>query len=205
MKKKIICIGIISMFLLTGVTVVSAVEIETITTSSSSTIDEIDIQLTVKNLEARYDHDTKEFTGYYCSVNIKNVGTKTLRKDQYGNFEVMYSAEHNGEEFMSRTFNTWKHHLIGDTLEPDEKIGWTLNFVNFDGDHAPAPPKSLLKISIDPNNLIPETDDDTNNNWECIGPDVKLVNRFFKGYLQFNWFNKISFLQTLLKRFSFLN
>ena len=181
MNKKIISIGIVAIFLLAVLSAASsaigtkAEKIEKVKSDG-----EIDLQLTVKNLHGRWIRKFlwfKEWIGYSATVYIKNIGTMSLEMSDYPDLEVRYTAEYEGEEVCNYTFNAWGQGEID--LEPGEDIGWTIVFRDMEYPYDYAPPGSTLKVVVDPNNLIPETDDYDNNYWSEVGPlSVNPVNLF---------------------------
>ena len=129
MNKKIISIGIVTIFLLISLSAFSAIgmkeeklELETRTEK------EVDLQLTVENLQADFfgRFIFRKFEGYICIILIKNIGTAPMKKSDYPNFEIRYTAEYEGKEVYNRTFGSWDARRIGNSLDPGEEIGWGL-------------------------------------------------------------------------------
>ena len=181
MNKKIISIGIVAIFLLTGLSAASsAIGTQAEKIEKVKSDGEIDLQLIVKNLHGRWIRKFlwfKEWIGYSATVYIKNIGTMSLEMSDYPDLEVRYTAEYKGEEVYNRTFNAWGQGEIN--LEPGEDIGWTIVFYGNENPYDYAPQGSTLKVVVDPNNLIPETDDYNNNYWSEVGPkSVESTNLF---------------------------
>jgi len=178
-KKAIFAIGIVSMFLLTSLTVVSVTGKKANFTITSG--EGIDLLLIVTRVRPTFTGLGlyREFDGYSATIHIINLGNAPMEKSEYPNFMIRQTAEYDGEEVYNRTFNSWKHHEIGDSLEPGEVIGWSLLW---NVDHVP--PKSTLTVFVDPDNLIPEWNDYENNYWEGIGPKVRSKNLFIFDFLE---------------------
>ena len=94
----------------------------------------------------------------------------------------------------------WKTHRIGmakrEILLPGENIKFTVKFYSHIGSDNVPPAGSTLKVILDPDNLIPESDDVGNNYWEQIAPNSKqrAVNLYTLDIL-----NRIPFFQRVLK------
>jgi len=188
--KKIISICILNLLLITCISSITVSGSETIKASDSQA--SYELILTVENLRPhviKIPFEPPKFFGYLADVYIKNIGTKNLLKSEYPELETIQIAEFDGEVVYSHIINWWDHPFIGNSLDQGEKIGYTFRW---DADLVPV--SSLLKIQLDPENLIPEWDED--NYWEAIGPDVKsrsrLVNSFFIRLLdQFPLFQRL--------------
>ena len=206
MKKKIICITIIGMFLLTSFSsFVDAMEVSNEKMDVSS--ENIDLKLIVWHLRLLYLFnpftEEHEYVGYWAYVDIKNVGSSKLKKSDYPDLDMSLTAEFKGETVNNQLIRWWGHPDIGDSLEPGEKVGYTVFWkeyvTDFDGekDEGFTPQGSTLKVFLDPENLIPESNDFSNNYWERVG--IKSKSCFNSNPFSSLLF-KFSFLQKIIEK-----
>ena len=173
MKKKILAMAIVGIFLLTSLSALPVVGIEA--SEIKSTEGEIDLKLSVLKLTAVVRDG--EFLYYQARICLKNIGAP-LKKSEYPVLATLQTAEYEGEEVFNYTYPHWWHHYkIGDTLEPGEEIYHTMNW------GTGTPVGSLLKVYADPKNLIPESNED-NNYWEAIGPKTRSIKSPFLNFLE---------------------
>jgi len=195
MKKKMLCIAIVSLFLLTCLSSLSAVGNKI--KKASDTDSTIELRLTVKDLHAiilKRPFYPPAYLGYGAQINVENVGTTTLKKSEYPKLELLYTTEFEGLELYNETVNWW---LCMDevVVEPGQIVAFSHSW---DHDQEYLPPKSKLTAFVDSKNLIPEWEDYNNNYWEEIGPDVKSRNRFFNNELLLKILNRLPILHQLL-------
>ena len=154
MKKKILIMGVISLFLLAGLTTVYAAEIKTSEPKLVPSVKPVVVgsddlpDLTIKIKNVHYSWASRL---YIASIYIKNKGTATVSADE--TLELLGITLDNGEEVWSEIYD-WSHNL---PLEPGQEKGFTYTWED-------SPPKATLKAVVDPENLIEESDESEENN-----------------------------------------
>ena len=162
---------------------------------------EIDLKITVGPLMKEY-FPPGVFNGFIADVTVKNVGTACLKESEYPDFylDVRVEGKDTGDVLIDNEYPVWYHHRIGmakrEILLPGENIKFTVKFYSHIGSDNVPPAGSTLKVILDPDNLIPESDDVGNNYWEQIAPNSKqrAVNLYTLDIL-----NRIPFFQRVLK------
>lgn len=199
MIKKIITIAILSMFLLTSLTTVLADEKKS--TLTNDVDDNLDIQLKVDDLVIQ--KDVGDPTYYYCAyVYVKNTGEKNILKSEYPNLIIRHTGEYETVESINLTTDFWEE-FADDSLdvgvEVNHRIYW--QYYDEEGNRHAARQGSLLKVYLDPENLIPESNED-NNYWEEVGFTARSTNQFLKTFLKLlqSHQNMFPILQILLQR-----
>ena len=122
-----------------------------VTNFIASMIDDLP-DLTIEFGGIWYDRGGK---AYFTSIIIKNVGTAAVTSEEVLKYCVQ--VEKNGEILLEKTMD-WSSHL---PLEPGGEIAYSIR-VGGDED-GPVPGFALLRAIADPDDLIPEIDDEINN------------------------------------------
>lgn len=180
MKKKILCIGLISIFILSTFTSASALFIknEKLVLSVNENIETneniIDLTVEFVSIEIRYSYPPEEFpwypakfSGYNGKVKISNIGTKALPDDS--NLEILLIAEFEGKEVYRHKYSIYDLEWLSEGgLGPGgsfiKNVYWS------DGTYPDNKVKSesTLKVEINPDGKVNEQNYD-NNYIESVG------------------------------------
>ena len=179
MNKKLICIGILGLFLLTTTSSLSAASI--IEASTTSNAEEVDLVVRVEKIRLEYIVSSAGgFWGHIGYICVKNIGTAPLIKSSdTSRIATRLIAEYKGEIVLDAVLDlveSWEYNAsIDESIEPGEELcikNYLVEFWPDDEECMVAPPGSNLTLIINCDNNIPEGDY-TNNKWQGFAPKIR--------------------------------
>jgi len=200
MKKKIIGIAIVGMFLLMASATASTIETETDENKTSNSMMGIDLEIEVKNVKPVFLFPILrvDYKGCEAEIFITNVGSASLIRSENDDLWVKYTSTDKFGKEHTTNHNIWGYIFFKDLeqLESGQEISYKYIWIHDPEYEFYCPPDSELTVTVNPDELIPE-DSYGNNYWEGKSPDVKSRSHNVKNNILLNLLENLPIFRLL--------